>query len=478
LAASHALGRHVVLIGFMGAGKTTLGEGAARLLGRPFVDLDRELEHETGSLVQELFAERGEAEFRELEEELAVEALADTVPAVVALGGGAVTSERVRESLTDAALTVWLRVQIDEAWRRAAGPERPLARDETAFRRLYEQREPLYEAAAGAHATDLDDVVLAAAGVHVASGATARLGELVPGDGMVALVTDPRVAGIHGANAQLALGERLASVHELPHGEAAKTVAACEALWQELALDRTGTVAALGGGCTTDAAGFAAAAYLRGVPWVPVSTSLVGQVDAAIGGKTALNLPAGKNLVGAFHWPARTVVDPALLETLPAEERRAGLAEVVKTGLLAGEPLWELPEPEQVRRCAAFKAAVCLRDPHDRGDRAILNLGHTFAHALEAAAGYAELGHGRAVALGLLAALRLSGLETTAVEEMLAPKPVRVDPERAWEALRRDKKVEGGRIRLVLLDRPGAPVWPAELPEAEVRKALNEIIAS
>jgi len=462
----------------MGAGKSTVGAEAARLLGRPFVDLDRELEHETGSRVHELFAERGEAEFRELEEELVVEALAESAPAVVALGGGAVTSERVRESLAERALTVWLRVDVDEAWRRAASPERPLAQDEAAFRALYAERSPLYEHAADAQAGDLDDVVLAAAGVHVESGALARLGALVPGEGPVALVTDPRVAGIHGADAQVAIRDRLASVHELPHGEAAKTVAACEELWQKLALDRTGTIVALGGGCTTDAAGFAAAGYLRGVPWVPVPTTLVGQVDAAIGGKTALNLPGGKNLVGAFHWPARTVLDPHLLATLPADERRAGLAEIVKTGLLAGEELWELPEPDQVRRCAAFKAAVCLRDPHDRGERAILNLGHTFAHALEAAAGYEGLSHGHAVALGLLAALRLSGLDTGAVEETLAPKPARVDPERAWEALRRDKKGEGGRIRLVLLERPGVPRWPAELPDDEVRRALDGIIAS
>jgi shikimate kinase / 3-dehydroquinate synthase len=461
----------------MGAGKSTVGAGTARLLGRPFVDLDRELESETGSRVHELFAERGEAEFRELEEELVVEALAEQAPAVVALGGGAVTSERVRESLAERALTVWLRVDVDEAWRRAAGPERPLARDETAFHALYEERLPLYEQVADAQADDLDDVVLAAAGVHVETGALARLGELVPGESPVALVTDPRVAGILGADAQLALRDRLDTVHELPHGEAAKTVAACEALWQELALDRAGTIVALGGGCTSDAAGFAAAGYLRGIPWVPVPTTLVGQVDAAIGGKTALNLSAGKNLVGAFHWPARTVLDPGLLATLPAAERRAGLAEVVKTGLLAGEELWELPEPEQVRRCAAFKAAVCLRDPHDSGERAVLNLGHTFAHALEAAAGYEELSHGHAVALGLLAALRLSGLDTSAVEDALAPKPVRVDPERAWEALRRDKKAAGGRIRLVLLDAPGKPRWPAELPEAEVRSALDAIIA-
>jgi len=462
----------------MGAGKSTVGAEAARFLGRPFVDLDRELERETGSRVHQLFAERGEAEFRELEEDIAVEALADPAPVVVALGGGAVTSERIRESLADGAFTVWLRVDADEAWRRAAGPERPLARDEEAFHALYAERTPLYEQAADAEAEDVDDVVLAAAAVHVESGALARLGELVPGDGPVALVTDPRVAGIHGADAQLALRDRLASVHELPHGEAAKTVAACESLWQDLALDRTGTIVALGGGCTTDAAGFAAAGYLRGIPWVPVPTTLVGQVDAAIGGKTGVNLPGGKNLVGAFHWPARTMLDPALLQTLPADERRAGLAEVVKTGLLAGEELWELPEPEQVRRCAAFKSAVCLRDPHDRGERAMLNLGHTFAHALEAAAGYEGLSHGNAVALGLLAALRLSGLDTSAVEETLAPKPARVDSDRAWEALRRDKKVQGGRIRLVLLERPGVPVWPAERPEAKVRAALNGIIAS
>jgi shikimate kinase / 3-dehydroquinate synthase len=477
LATADALDRHVVLVGFMGAGKSTVGKEAARLLARPFVDLDQELEDETGTSVPELFAARGEPGFRELEEEVAVEVLADPVPAVVSLGGGAVTSERVREALGRGALTVWLPVEPGEAWRRAAGPNRPLAHDEAEFRRLHEEREPLYRAAAQARARDAHDVVLAAGGVHVEAGALGTLGGLVPGADPVALVTDPRVAGIHGADAQLALGDRLASVHELPHGEAAKTTAACEALWQELRLDRSGTIVALGGGCTTDAAGFAAAAYLRGIPWVPVPTSLVAQVDAAVGGKTALNLPAGKNLVGAFHWPVRTVLDPALLATLPAEERRAGVAEVVKTGLLAGEPFWELPEPELVRRCAAFKTGVCLRDPLDRGERSILNLGHTFAHALEAAGSYGEVSHGRAVALGLLAALRLSGLDTTPVEETLAPRPAGVDRERAWAALRRDKKSAKGRIRLVLLERPGEPRWPVELPEDEVRRALDDIIA-
>jgi shikimate kinase/3-dehydroquinate synthase len=208
-----------------------------------------------------------------------------------------------------------------------------------------------------------------------------------------------------------------------------------------------------------------------------VPSTLLAQVDAAIGGKTALNLPEGKNLVGAFHWPLSTVIDPALLETLPESERRAGMAEVVKTGLLAGEPFWELPTPDLVRKCAAYKAAVCLRDPHERGERAVLNLGHTFAHALEAAGDYHGLTHGEAVALGLLAALRLSGLETTAVEEVLQPKPVRVNRDAAWAALARDKKARRGTPRLVLLEAPGKPVAGVELPERDVRAALDALIA-
>jgi 3-dehydroquinate synthetase len=256
-----------------------------------------------------------------------------------------------------------------------------------------------------------------------------------------------------------------------------------ERLLRSLRVGRDGALVALGGGATTDVAGLAAALYLRGIPWVAVPTTLVGQVDAAIGGKTAVDLPEGKNLVGAFHWPARVAIDTALLETLPEAELANGRAEVVKTGLLAGEALWERPLHEQVRACAAFKAGICLRDPHDRGPRIQLNLGHTFGHALEAAAGYG-LPHGRAVALGLLAALRLSvdhlGLDPDLpgeVERVLAPEPARVDRDAAWAALARDKKAERGTPRLVLLERPGRPQWGVELPEPDVRGALDALIA-
>jgi shikimate kinase / 3-dehydroquinate synthase len=455
------LNKHVALVGFMGAGKTT----AAQAVGLPVVDADDLVEQAAGKSIAAVFEDDGEAAFRAFEEEAIV----------LALGGGAVTSPRVREALRET-LTVWLDVDVDTCWERVRGSDRPLAQDEGEFRRLYEERRSLYAEVADVVAHDVHDVVLAAAGVHVERGALPKLGALVPGDGPVALVSDPHVAGIHGMDAQLALGTRLAETHELPPGEEAKTLAAVERLWQELRLDRRGTIVAFGGGCTTDAAGYAASAYLRGVPWVPVATSLVAQVDAAIGGKTGLDLPQGKNLVGAFHWPAYTVIDPALLETLPEAQRREGMSEVVKTGLLAGEPLWELQDDEMVRRCAAFKATVCLRDPHDRGERAILNLGHTFAHALEAAARYEGVTHGQAVALGLLAALRLSGRDIGQVEEILRPKPVRVDRERAWAAIQRDKKAVGGELRLVLLGDDG-PRWDVPVPAEDVRRELDRLIA-
>jgi shikimate kinase/3-dehydroquinate synthase len=459
----------------MGAGKTTLGLETARRLNRLLRDVDEVVESSQQRTIPELFAE-GEAVFREVEERVVRGLLAHPRPSVIALGGGAVTTPQVRELLHDHAVTVWVDESVDTCWARVRGSDRPLAQDELEFRRLFEERRPLYVATADAVVRDADDVVLVAAGVRVERGALRRLGELVPGDGPVALVSDPNVAGIHGMDAQLALGARLAQAHELPPGEHAKTISALDRLWEDLRLDRRGTVVALGGGCTTDAAGFAAATYLRGVPWVPVPTSLVAQVDAAIGGKTGIDLPQGKNLVGAFHWPVRTVIDPALLGTLPPAQRLEGMAEVVKTGLLAGEPFWELPDDELVRRCASFKAALCLRDPHDHAERKLLNLGHTFAHALETAAGYEGLSHGRAVALGLLGALRLSGKDISQVEEILHPKRVKIDRERAWLAMQRDKKNVGGELRLVLLGENG-PEWDVAVPTADVRRELDALIA-
>ncbi|MFL5919038.1 MAG: bifunctional shikimate kinase/3-dehydroquinate synthase, partial [Gaiellaceae bacterium] len=373
----------------MGAGKSTLGPEVAERLGRPFIDLDRDLEQDLGTTIPEFFEQRGEPEFRLQEEAHTIAALRLPDPVVLALGGGAVQTPSIRNELGERAFTVMLEVDAGTAWARSAGGDRPLAQDESEFRALYERRRELYDEVADAHVHDADDIVLAAAGVRVHTGALELLGSLVPGDGRAALVCDPHVGGIYGAAAQVALGSRLASLHELPQGEAAKTIAVAERLWSELRLDRDGTVVALGGGSTTDVAAFVAATYLRGVRWVPVPTTLVGQVDAAIGGKAAVDLPEGKNLVGAFHQPVAVIVDVALLRTLDARQRTAALGEAVKMAVLGDERLFALLEAdgaaigrgddaawtsgavaELVERCLWAKVEVVLADERETAEPA------------------------------------------------------------------------------------------------------------
>jgi shikimate kinase/3-dehydroquinate synthase len=453
---ANVLDRHIALIGFMGVGKTTLGMELAARIGRPFFDLDREIERSMRRTIPEFFRREGEEQFRLVEAERTLTTLSYNRPSVLALGGGAIETPQIRGALRERALTVLLELELDEAWKRVHETARPLAKDRAQFDQLYERRRALYDEAADIRAQDADDVILAALGITIEEGARP--------DGE-ALIADPRALELHP--------------FELPetHTVREKTLEEAERLWKELRISRDGRIVAYGGGTTTDLAGFVAATYMRGVPWTAVPTTLVGQVDAAIGGKTAVDLREGKNLAGAFHYPEGVVIDPTLLRTLPDEERRSGMAEVVKTGLLAGRDLWDLPEMAMIRACAAYKAEVCLADPFENGRRAILNLGHTFAHALEAASLY-TVRHGDAVALGLLAALRLSGLPTDVVETVLDPRPVRVDRELAWEALQRDKKVRDGSVRLVLLEAPGEPVWDVERPEDEVRAALDALIAN
>jgi shikimate kinase/3-dehydroquinate synthase len=441
----------------MGAGKTTIGARIAEATARQFVDLDALIGKRHGP-IPELFR-RSEPEFRRIEEETLAEVLAGR-ETVVALGGGAVLSPLNRERLRARAFTVYLDVDVKTAWERVRGSDRPLAQREDDFRRLYESRQRMYGEVAEAVVRDADGALLACLRIALERGARLVLEE------PSALVADQRVLELHPPPLVPS------STHPVPAGEEAKTIEIVRRLWEELGIGRDGSIVAFGGGSTTDVAGFVAATYLRGVRWIAVPTTLTGQVDAAIGGKTGINTPSGKNLAGAFHFPAGVVIDPDVLATLPEKERRAGTAEVVKTGLLAGHEVWALPEEEMIRACAAYKAAVVLSDPYEtEGRRAVLNLGHTFAHALEAGSGYA-ISHGEAVALGLLAALRLSGLPTDAVETVLRPEPVAADPDAAWAALKRDKKGEGV---FVLLEAPGKPVVTT-IPDDEARRALTALI--
>ena len=503
----------IVCIGFMGAGKSSAAASAAAALGSEAVDVDRVIEERWGKPIARVFAEDGEAAFRQAEERATLELLQEPGERVLALGGGAVGSEAVCRALAGHRV-IWLDVDLDTAWRRVEGSDRPLADDRDAFGRLFEERQPLYEALAdvvvpavrsqamGAVLPALEGLrdgtkllwAASASGDYPAYIATGLLSDgFWPGTatGRRFLVTDGQVGRLYADSL-----EPLAGRVAIMPGEQSKTVAHADVVWSELAragLTREDLVVALGGGVVGDLAGFCAATYQRGVRYVQVPTSLVAQVDSAYGGKTGVDLPEAKNYVGAYHQPSAVLVDTAALATLPPEEMAAGYAEVVKTALIAGGELWARvsagDDPAQVEiiaACALTKLRIVARDERDAGPRQALNLGHTVGHAIEAATGYARYRHGEAVALGLLAALRLSGLDElrTQVAELLAARGLPtslegVDPDAIVMATARDKKRLGeGPVPFVLLSGPGDVQTGCRVAPRELICAVRELAAA
>jgi shikimate kinase / 3-dehydroquinate synthase len=503
--------RSVACIGFMGAGKSTAANSAANALGVEMVDVDRVVEERLGKPIERVFDEDGEARFRAVEEGVTVELLDRPGPSVLALGGGAVTHQRVRDALAGH-LVVWLDVAPDTAWTRATGTGRPLARDRDEFDRRYHEREPQYAALADvivpAERSEHMPTILRALAdlpsgvkllwaaspsgdypIYVGPGAVTRHRFWPPGlDGQRYLVTDGNVGRLYGE----ALEPLAARIAVMP-GEQSKTVAHADIVWTELAqagMTRADVVVALGGGVVGDLAGFCAATYQRGVRYVQVPTSLVAQVDSAYGGKTGVDLAEAKNYVGAYHDPAAVLVDTAMLETLSPAELAAGYAEVVKTALIAGGGLWERVssgadpiDPGIVTACARIKLRIVSRDERDTGARQVLNLGHTVGHAIETATGYARYRHGEAVALGLLAALRLSGRSELReqVSELLSAHglPTKLDgadPDAVVMATARDKKRLGrGPVPFVLLDAPGEARAGCAIEPRELIAAVREL---
>jgi shikimate kinase / 3-dehydroquinate synthase len=531
--------RSVILIGFMATGKSTVGELLSAELGLPFVDLDAQVEARAGAPISAIFAERGEAGFRELEAEALVEVLAG-VPAVVATGGGAPCFGDNLARMRAAGLVVALTAPLDDIFARVPDPaSRPLlARPRAEVEALYRARTPIYRQAhvavetSGREARDvarlvarawhraagLDDDTLrdavlvsvedAVYPIAVTTGALDALGSrlrgaLGGGGGRLGLVYDSQVGPLYGDRARRSLqaeGFEVVEV-EVPAGETSKCAGELERLCAALVeggLDRRSAVVALGGGVVGDLAGFAAAVLYRGVRVVQVPTTLLAMTDSAIGGKTGINLRSGKNLVGAFWQPSLVVADPSVLATLPPRELRAAYGELLKYGLLDGEDLYrridalapaiaagEIPGglEDVIRRCAGIKSWVVGRDEREvTGERALLNLGHTVGHAIEAATRYEHYLHGEAVALGLVAACRVSarlGLCEPELEARVAATLQRagldadVDP---WLArpdvlgrLGVDKKRAGAELAFVTLGGVGVPgltrVAIDELPE-------------
>jgi shikimate kinase / 3-dehydroquinate synthase len=514
--ANQAGRRGVVCIGFMGAGKTTAAHSVAHELGATPVDVDTVIAERLGKPIDRVFAEDGEAAFRAVEEHVTLELLAERPPGVLALGGGAIGHERVRAALSEH-LVIWLDVGLELAWARCQGSDRPLARERSQFEQLYRLREPIYARLAdvivpaershrmGPILDARDGVPVgtkllwaATAGnpaadypVYVGNGLLAEHRFWPPAvDGRRFLVTDGAVGRLYGDQ----VGPLSGRVAIMP-GEQSKTVAHAEIVWTELAragMTRQDVVVALGGGVVGDLAGFCAATYQRGVRYVQVPTTLVAQVDSAYGGKTAVDLAEAKNYVGAFHQPSAVITDTATLDTLPQAELAAGYAEVVKTALIAGGDLWERVrqnadpiDPSVIAACALAKLRIVARDERDAGIRQVLNLGHTVGHAIETVTGYASYRHGEAVALGLLAALRLSGqpglrdevahlLQTRGLPTHLED----ADPDAVVMATARDKKRLGeGSVPFVLLDAPGAPRTGCAVPPKDLIAAVRELAA-
>ncbi len=522
VAAHHGL----VFIGFMAAGKTRAAEAAAERLGLGLIDTDQLLEREIGEPIASFFEREGEQEFRQREERLVVsvlDALAAQVggpSSVVSLGGGAVERVAVQRALAQH-LPVWCDVDEDIAWERASGSGRPLAVDRTEFSELFERRRPLYDSLArailpseGRDAADAAAPWLAA----MQGSPSVRMAWAVSASGAYpAAVGEGAIGLLAGARDVLpeSLPSRIFCVADravlerharlLPRGEAtievegaesSKTISEAERVLRELTAAgarRDDCVLAFGGGVVGDLAGFCAATYQRGIPLVQAPTTLVAQVDSAYGGKTGVDLPEAKNYVGAYHQPIAVLADPTVLETLPGEELAAGFVEVLKTGLIAGDPLWErvrqieFLDPatlsDVIFECARTKIAVVADDERDSGRRAVLNLGHTVGHAIEAATGYSRYRHGEAVGLGLLAALRLSGADAlrNEVEGMLASHGLPVSMGSAVavddvvEAIGRDKKRTTEGVGFVLLERPGEPRWGESVEPDRVRAAVEEL---
>jgi shikimate kinase/3-dehydroquinate synthase len=528
----------LVLIGFMGAGKSTLARRLAEQRGRTPLDSDALLAEHLGHSVAREFELNGEDSFRMAEEALVCRVLgAAGTRDVVALGGGSVVSERVRAALAEH-VSVLVDVDPALAWERVRGEEgceRPLARDRAAFDALYAERRALYEQAADAwllwaESASGEYPVLVGRGLLDGE----RLASVWPLDRAASrpfCVTDETVGALYlerlgalatsiatsgeshetlaasiatSGESQETLGASIATPREhhetlaasiaIAPGESHKTLATAERVWRELAhagMTRADHLVALGGGVVGDLAAFCAATYQRGVPVVQVPTTLVAQVDSAYGGKTGVDLPEAKNYVGAYHQPAAVIVDPDVLGTLPQAELSAGWVEVLKTALIAGGELWERvaaeapgppPDERTILACARVKLAVVAEDERDGGRRQVLNLGHTVGHAIETATGYARYRHGEAVGLGLLAALRLSGQEElrAQVRELLRARrlPVTlegVDVEQVVRGVAHDKKRLAGPTPFVLLDAPGEVRIGCAVPEQDLRAAVAEL---
>lgn len=518
----------IILTGFMGTGKTTVGRLLAERLARPFVDTDALIEQQAGKTIAAIFADDGEAAFRALEADVAQQ-LAGTT-GIIATGGGFFTNADNVAALRPNAAIFCLTATPDaiyERIRRDSGrpllavpdPKKQIATLLAARAQVYNQfrqidttgksAERIVEEIMSILQTEQTIIVQHPSGsypIHILGDVIYSLHEIVGRETPVAIISDSNVAPLYAE--QVAHQFTQATPITVPAGEQHKTLETVRTLYDALLaadLDRQGCVIALGGGVVGDMAGFAAATFMRGVALVQCPTTLLAMVDASVGGKTGVDLPQGKNLVGAFKQPEAVVADLATLRTLPEAELAAGLAEVIKHGLIANPALFELfetlplsdaPLLDQlpdigriVTDAIQVKRDIVIEDPFEQGRRAVLNLGHTFGHAIEQVSGYA-IRHGEGVAMGLVAAANVSarlGLADPSLQQRIEraltaaklPRrvPAHLDIDQLMVAMRSDKKKARGAMRYIVLRDVGDVFVSAEVPDDAVRTTWHAVRA-
>lgn len=521
---------NIVITGFMGTGKSSVGRLVAERLGRSFVDMDLLIEEREECSIAEIFATKGEQYFRSLERDLCLELSAQS-DLVIATGGGALIDPVNRRAMGRSGVLFCLQCDANEILRRLARAEdRPLLDVEDRRKRieaLLAQRQEAYariphqiETTGKTSGQTAEEVIQLAArtrtipvqtptggyDIHLGGGQLARIGELLTAWGRpsrVAVVSNSTVWPIHGCAVEAALRKMGCNplICLVPDGEAHKRLVTVRQLYDQFidgSLDRSGVVIALGGGVLGDMAGFAAATYMRGLPLVQVPTTLLSMVDSSVGGKVAVDHPQGKNLVGAFKQPAFVVVDPVVLDSLPDTEMRSGWAEIVKHGIIGDPGLFKRLEaqPELRPSSAALsdiiaaaiqvKVDVVEEDPYEQGHRRVLNLGHTFAHAFEVLGDY-QLRHGYAVAMGMVVAARVAAAMGLCQPEL----PLRIEAllhafglptqapsfqsESVWQAMALDKKKRGSRLRFVLPRALGDVIITEEVTPEAVFGVLSEL---
>ncbi|MFF8983448.1 3-dehydroquinate synthase [Streptomyces globisporus] len=540
----------VVLVGPMGVGKSTVGELLAARLGTTYRDTDADVVAEAGKPIAEIFYDEGEEHFRALERRAVTAAVAGH-PGVLSLGGGAVLDGATRELLAGRPV-VYLSMDVDEAVRRVGlGAARPLlaVNPRRQWRELMDARRHLYEEVArtvvatdentpeevaqaiidalelpeGEAAPGVENTGMTQQGptrIQVAGSAGSDPYEVLVGHQLLGelpqLIGDraKRVAVLHPealAETGEAVREDLAAqgyeaiAIQLPNAEEAKTVEVAAYCWKALGqtgFTRTDVIVGIGGGATTDVAGFVAASWLRGVRWIAVPTTVLGMVDAAVGGKTGINTAEGKNLVGAFHPPAGVLCDLAALESLPVHDYVSGMAEIIKAGFIADPVILDLVEAdpegartpsgphtaELIERSIRVKAEVVSSDLKESGLREILNYGHTLGHAIEKNERY-KWRHGAAVSIGMVFAAELGRLagrlddatadrHRTILESVGLPLTYRGDQwPKLLENMKVDKKSRGDLLRFIVLDGIGKPTVLEGPDPAVLLAAYGEVSA-